>query len=177
MSPDVECQRPVLPADSGAPAAAAVGGESPAGRDATAGGARGSSARRQGSRLSAALTTLERAYDFLPAALTAALALRAGGFFPTETAVFAIGMALLLLGRVTLADRPLAGWSPALAVTSGALALFAGWTLLSALWSDAPLRAMLEFDRALAYALLVAVMGRSQRGRATSTACCAGSHL
>ena len=39
------------------------------------------------------------------------------------------------------------------------LALFAVWTLLSAGWSDAPARAMIEFDRALAYLLVVVLIG------------------
>ena len=68
-------------------------------------------------------------------------------------------MALLLVGRITLGDRPFSGWSPALAVATGALALLAAWTLLSAGWSGAPSRAMIEFDRALAYVLVLAFMG------------------
>jgi hypothetical protein len=99
-----------------------------------------------------------RAHLLVPALLTAALALRAGGFFPAAPAVLALVMALLLLVRITLVERPWSGWSPAVAVSAGALALLAGWTLLSAVWSHAPARAMTEFDRTLAYVLVLAFM-------------------
>ena len=102
--------------------------------------------------------TAARAHLVLPALLTAVLALHAGGFFAGTPAVLAIAMALLLVGRITLAQLPWSGWSPAVAVSAGALALFAGWILLSATWSHAPGRAMTEFDRALAYVLVLALM-------------------
>ena len=58
---------------------------------------------------------------------------------------------------------------------AGALALFAVWTLLSGGWSDAPARALVEFDRA---ALVPADAGlhRPARARpgATSRRCCGG---
>jgi len=95
----------------------------------------------------------------LPAALTLGLAFRAGGFFYGTTALLAVVLAILLVGRVTLARDPFAGWSPALAVAAGALALLATWTLLSAAWSDAPFRALSEFDRTLAYTLGLGLMG------------------
>ena len=100
-----------------------------------------------------------RAHLLLPALLTAALALRAGGFFAGAPAVLAIVMAVLLVARITLVERPWSGWSPPLAVSAGALALLAGWTLVSAAWSHAPARAMIEFDRTLAYVLVLAFMG------------------
>jgi hypothetical protein len=95
----------------------------------------------------------------LPAALTVGLAFRAGGFFHGTTALLAVVLALLLVGRVTIGRTPFAGWSPALAVMTAALALLAGWTLMSALWSDAPFRALSEFDRTLAYTLVVGFFG------------------
>lgn len=95
----------------------------------------------------------------LPAALTLGLAFRAGGFFYGMTALLAVVLAVLLVGRVTVGRTPFAGWSPALALTAGALGLLATWTLLSALWSDAPFRALSEFDRTLAYTLLLCLMG------------------
>jgi hypothetical protein len=100
-----------------------------------------------------------RAHLLLPAVLTVVLALHAGGFFPASPAILAVVMALLLVGRITLADRPFAGWSAPLAIAAGALAVLAGWTLLSASWSDAPARAMVEFDRTLAYVLVLCFMG------------------
>jgi len=99
----------------------------------------------------------------LPAALTVALAFVAGGFFPGTIGLAAGLLCLLLLARLTLAERPFAGWSTALAVTTGALALFSVWTLASFDWSNAPARAMTDFDRALLYLLLLAFMGLHAR--------------
>ncbi|MGI8780505.1 MAG: O-antigen ligase family protein [Solirubrobacteraceae bacterium] len=95
----------------------------------------------------------------LPALLTAGLAFRAGGFFAGTTAMLAVALALALLVRVTVGRTPFAGWSPAVAVVAGALALLGVWTLLSSIWSDAPFRALSEFDRVLAYVLVLALMG------------------
>ena len=95
----------------------------------------------------------------LPAVLTLALAFRAGGFFLGTTALLAVLLAVALVGRVTLGRSPFAGWSPALAGAAGALGLLAAWTLLSALWSDAPFRALSEFDRTLAYTLALCLVG------------------
>ena len=64
-----------------------------------------------------------------------------------------------LVGRITLARRPFEGWSPALALASGALGLLAVWTLASATWSDAPARALSEFDRTLLYGLVLVLTG------------------
>jgi O-antigen ligase len=100
----------------------------------------------------------------LPAALTVTLAFIAGGFFPGTIGLAAGLLCLLLLARLTLAERPFAGWSAALAVTTGVLALFCVWTLASSGWSDAPARAMTEFDRALLYVLVLAFMGLHARG-------------
>ena len=100
----------------------------------------------------------------LPAALTAALAFLAGGYFPGTVGLTAGLLCVLLVGRVTLAERPFAGWSAPLAVTTGALALFCVWTLASSGWSDAPARALSEFDRAFLYLLVLALLGLSARG-------------
>jgi hypothetical protein len=100
----------------------------------------------------------------LPAALTVTLAFTAGGFFPGTVGLGAGLLCLLLVARVTLAERPFAGWSAALAVTTGVLALFCVWTLASSAWSDAPARAMTEFDRSLFYLLILAFMGLHARG-------------
>ncbi len=100
----------------------------------------------------------------LPAAVTVTLAFRAGGFFAGTVGLTAGLLCLLLVARVTLAERPFAGWSAALAVTTGVLALFCVWTLASSGWSDAPARAMTEFDRALLYLLVLAFMGLHARG-------------
>jgi O-antigen ligase len=99
----------------------------------------------------------------LPAVLTFALAFLAGGFFAGTVGIAAGLLCLLLVARLTLAERPFAGWSASLAVTAGVLALFCAWTLASAEWSDAPARAMVEFDRALLYVLVLAFMGLHAR--------------
>src|SRR3954451_13519608 len=95
----------------------------------------------------------------LPGVITAWLAFRAGGFFPGQVGLVATVLALALVLRITVAPRPFAGWSPALALGSGALAAFSVWILLSALWSDAPARALSEFDRALLYTLVLVLTG------------------
>ena len=89
--------------------------------------------------------------SLLPAAFTLFFSFNAGGYFAGTPAVAATILGLLLLLRVTLAEEPFAGFTRASVVVAAALGLFAAWTLLSALWSDAPARAMIEFDRALAY--------------------------
>ena len=99
----------------------------------------------------------------LPAALTIALAFTAGGYFPGTVGLAAGLLCLLLLARITLAERPFAGWSAPLAATAGVLALFSVWSLASAGWSHAPARAIGEFDRALLYLLVLAFMGLHAR--------------
>jgi len=95
----------------------------------------------------------------LPAVATAWLGFRAGGFFPGQVGVVGLTLALVLVGRITLARRPFEGWSSALALGSGALAGLAVWALASAVWSDAPARALAEFDRTLLYGLVLMLTG------------------
>jgi O-Antigen ligase len=99
----------------------------------------------------------------LPGALTVYLSFNAGGFFPDTTAFAAILLAGALIARISLAATPFAGFSRPFAVAAGALALFAGWTLASAAWSDAPGRALVEFDRALLYLLAIVLFGSLPR--------------
>jgi len=94
----------------------------------------------------------------VPAALTAFLGMQSGGFFPEATGIAAIALAALLLLRVTLARAPFAGWSRSAGLATAALGLLAVWTLLSALWSDSPARAMIEFDRTLLYTLALVLL-------------------
>jgi O-antigen ligase len=95
----------------------------------------------------------------LPGALTLYLAFNGGGFFAGEPARVAVLLALLLVLHLTLSERPQAGLSVSLVVAAAGLGLFAAWTLLSALWSDAPARAIVEFDRALMYWLALVLLG------------------
>jgi hypothetical protein len=92
-------------------------------------------------------------------ALTCVLGFRAGGFYAGVTGVAALAVAIGLALRVLVAPRPFSGFSPGLAIGAGALALFAAWTLCSEIWSHAPARALVEFDRALLYVLVLLVCG------------------
>src|SRR6266498_4085007 len=95
----------------------------------------------------------------LPGALTVYLSFNAGGFFPNTDAFVAILLAAALIIRVSLARAPFAGFSRPLAIAAGALALYAGWTLLSGAWSNAPGRALVEFDRVLLYLAALVLLG------------------
>lgn len=94
-----------------------------------------------------------------PAALLLFFAFSSGGFFPGASALAALALLAALVLRLTLADHPLAGCSPALAVAVGSLALLAAWTLVSGAWSDAPARSVLEYARTLAYVLALGFFG------------------
>ena len=93
----------------------------------------------------------------LPGALTVYLAFNAGGYFAFAPAVVAAVLAVVLVLRVLLAERPFAGLSPAILVVLGAMTLLTVWTLASSAWSHAPGRALIEFDYALVYLLALAV--------------------
>ena len=100
----------------------------------------------------------------VPGALVAAFGFQAGGFFAGTVAAGAIVLGLALVLRITLAERPLAGLSLPFVVAAAAIALFAVWTLVSSAWSDAPARALVEYDRVLLYLLafvLVGAIGRT----------------
>ena len=100
-----------------------------------------------------------------PAAVTVYLAFNAGGFFAggPATAATALGLALVL--RIVLADQPIAGIGPWLGTAIVALGLFAVWTLASAWWSEAPARAMIDFDRVLLYWMGLVLFGSLPRDR------------
>lgn len=95
----------------------------------------------------------------LPGALTVYLSFSGGGFFAGTTAVAVLVTLAAMLLRVTLAEQPFEGVSPPLAVAGVALGLFTVWTLVSFAWSDADARALLEFDRALLYLLVLILAG------------------
>ncbi len=84
-------------------------------------------------------------------ALTGWLAFSDGGFHTQDTSVAAVAVLVGLLLLITVTAHPFAGLSPWGFVTAGALTLFAIWTLVSATWSEAPARALIEFNRALLY--------------------------
>lgn len=105
------------------------------------------------------------ALALLPGALTVYLSFNAGGFFPQTPAFVALILALILAARLAFASNPLAGISRPLAIAAGALALFAVWTVASGIWSDAPARALIEFDRVLLYLLALLLFGSVPRSR------------
>lgn len=99
----------------------------------------------------------------LPLALILFFGFQAGGFFPGAPAVAAVILIAALIVRLLVAPRPFDGAGPAFALGAGALALYAAWTLVSALWSHAPSRALIEFDRALVYLLAFVLAGSVRR--------------
>jgi O-antigen ligase len=105
------------------------------------------------------ISRIEVMHLALPGALTIYLAFHGGGFFAGEPAQLAVVFSLLLVLRVTLADEPAAGFRWPLFLAAACLSLLSSWALLSALWSGAPARAIVEFDRALAYALVLIFFG------------------
>jgi hypothetical protein len=98
-------------------------------------------------------------FVLIPGALVVFLAFHGGGFFPGATAFVAAGLALLLVLRITLTESPWAGLTPLFVAAASLLCVFALWTLLSSSWSNAPARALLEYDRALLYLLVFIVFG------------------
>ena len=95
----------------------------------------------------------------LPAALVLFLSFNAGGFFPGTVAIAALVVILALAARIITVDRPFGGFSPAVLVAAGALALYACWTLVSATWSDSDARTLFEFDRVLLYLSALLLFG------------------
>jgi hypothetical protein len=109
------------------------------------------------------VTRAEAAPALLFGALVVVFGFQAGGFFPGTVALVAVALAIVLVLRLTLAQRPFAGGSIPLAIAGAGLGLFAVWTLDSAAWSQAPGRALLEYDRVLLYLLAFLLLGSLAR--------------
>ena len=77
-------------------------------------------------------------------------------------------LAIALVLRLTLAERPLEGFGLGAGLVTAALGLFAVWSLVSSAWSDAPARAVAEFDRALLYMLMLALLATLPRTTETA---------
>lgn len=82
-----------------------------------------------------------------------------GGFLPGPVALAATLLAVVLVVRLTAGARAWGGVSAGFVAGAAALALFAGWALASGGWSEAPARALVEYDRALLYLLGFLVAG------------------
>src|SRR3954452_12663526 len=105
----------------------------------------------------------------LPGLLVLYFSFHAGGFFPRQVAIAALVLAQVLVLYLLLTNNPFERLSWPAVVATAAMALFAGWILLSQLWSDSPARSMIEFDRALMYLLALLLFtflgGRPERLR------------
>lgn len=95
----------------------------------------------------------------IPGVLMVIVGFRAGGYFPDATALAAVAIAVVLVLRVAFSKRPFARQRLPYVLCASALGLFALWTLLSGVWSRAPSRAIVEYDRAVLYALLFVALG------------------
>jgi O-Antigen ligase len=91
----------------------------------------------------------------LPGALIVLMGLNAGGYFPGTPAVAVVVVTQIVLVRILQARNPFEGVAPIALVAIAALAGYAAWTLASALWSHSTGRALVEFDRAWLYLLVL----------------------
>ena len=95
----------------------------------------------------------------LPGALIVFMGFNAGGYFPATPALAALVLAQILLVRIMQARRPFEGLAPVTLVAIAALGLYALMTLISASWSHSTSRALIEFDRAWLYLLILVLFG------------------
>ncbi len=95
----------------------------------------------------------------LPGALIVFMGFNAGGYFPATPAIAALVLAQILLVRIMQARHPFAGLAPVTLIAIGALGLYALMTLLSTSWSHSSARALIEFDRAWLYLLILFLFG------------------
>ncbi len=95
----------------------------------------------------------------LPGALVVFTGFNAGGYFPATPAVAAVVLTQILLVRILRSRRPLEGLAPVTLVAIAALGSYTLETLLSASWSHSSSRALIEFDRAWCYLLILVLFG------------------
>ena len=107
---------------------------------------------RFGSAAIAALT-------LLPGVLIVFLGFNSGGYFPQTPALGAIVLAQVLLVRIMQSRRPFEGLAPTTLIAIAALGLYAVMSLISAAWSHSTSRALVEFDRAWMYLLILVLFG------------------
>jgi O-antigen ligase len=102
----------------------------------------------------------------LPGILIAYAGFNSGGYFAQTPAIAAIVVALVLLVRTMQSRDPFDGLSPVTLVAVSALALYALMTLASGAWSHSTSRALIEFDRAWMYLLVLVLFGTLRPRRA-----------
>lgn len=95
----------------------------------------------------------------LPGALIVFTGFNAGGYFPATPAIVCVVLTQILLVRILQARSPFEGFAPVTLVAVAALGLYTLMTLVSALWSHAASRALIEFDRAWMYLLILVLFG------------------
>jgi O-antigen ligase len=108
---------------------------------------------------------LSLALALLPGGLVVYFGFEAGGYFPGPIALGTLAVLQILVLRIVAVERPFAGVSRSHAAVLGVFAAYTGWTLLSAVWSHAEGRALVEFDRSLLYLCLLLVGGLVPRSR------------
>ena len=101
----------------------------------------------------------------LPGALIVFLGFNAGGYFPSTPALAAIVLSQILLVRIMQSRHPFEGLAPVTLVAIAALGLYALMTLISASWSHSSSRALIEFDRAWFYLLVLVLFGTVRASR------------
>jgi len=101
----------------------------------------------------------------LPAGLIAYAAFNAGAFYPGPPAYIAVVLALVLFIRAAGAGNPLEGVGVLLSIGAAMFGVYALWTLISEHWSHAPGLALVEFDRALLYLLVMVLFGAIRHTR------------
>src|ERR1035441_513950 len=95
----------------------------------------------------------------LPGALIVFTGFNAGGYFPATPALAALLLAQILLVMIMQSRHPFEGLAPVTLVAIAALGCYALMTLLSASWSHSTSRALIEFDRAWLYLLILVLFG------------------
>lgn len=95
----------------------------------------------------------------LPGTLIVFLGFNAGGYFPGTPAVAALVLTQILLVRIVQARHPFEGLAPTTLVAIAALACYSALTLASGIWSHSMGRALIEFDRAWLYLLVLVLFG------------------
>lgn len=103
-------------------------------------------------------------------ALALWLAFHSGGYFAGDTAMATVVVAAALAVFVVVAPQPFAGLTWPLGVAVGAMVAFAVLCLVSQAWSGSPIRAVIEFDLALFYALATLLAGLAAHRTSVRTA-------